>query len=153
MAAQPAAASRHRAGAANGTHADVRSFKSLGRMMAPLEAGVFVRRKPLSRLVAVLRFETPAVARHREAEAEVDQGYEYIDFDAERLPGRVDDRGLGRRQEIEDADDQDQAGILEEGDERIDQRRYDVPDRLRQDDQAVLFPVRQAKRIGGVVLA
>src|SRR3954454_15720721 len=97
-------------------------------------------------------FETPAVAGHREAEGEIDQRDEDIDLDAERLPGRIDDRGLGGGQEIEDADDEDQAGILEECDERIHQRRNDVPDRLRQDDQAVLLPVRQAERVGGVVL-
>src|SRR5258707_2892972 len=93
------------------------------------------RHNLLSRLVAVLCFETPAVAGHREAEGEIDQRDEYVDFDAERLPRRIDDRGLRGGQEIEDADDQDQAGILEEGDERVHQRRDDVSDRLRQDNQ------------------
>src|SRR5258705_12755197 len=91
------------------------------------------RREPLSRLVAILCFETPAVAGHREAEGEIDQRDEYIDFDAEGLPGRIDDRGLGGRQEIEEADDQDQAGILEECDERIHQWRDAVGGRLRRE--------------------
>src|SRR5699024_11457192 len=59
--------------------------------------------------------------------------------------GRIDDRGLRRRQQVEDADDQDQAGVLEEGDEGVDQRRDDVADRLRQHDQRVLLPIGRSE--------
>src|SRR4051794_20060776 len=69
------------------------------------------------------RLETPAVTRHREAEDKIDRGNEDVDLDRKLLPGRIDDRGLGRRQQVEDADDQDEAGVLEEGDEGVDQRR------------------------------
>src|SRR5581483_1123449 len=44
--------------------------------------------------------ELPAVARHRKAEHEVDHRDEEIDLDAEGLPGRIDDRGLGGGQEV-----------------------------------------------------
>src|SRR5262249_45659115 len=84
---------------------------------------------------------------------EIDQRDEDVDLDAKRLPGWVDDCGLRRCQEIEDADDQDEAGILEEGDEGIDQRWDHMPDRLRQNDQPVLLPIGEAESVGGFVLA
>jgi hypothetical protein len=67
-----------------------------------------------------------AVARHREAKGKIDRGDEDVDFDRKLLPAGIDDRGLGRRQQVEDTDDQDEAGVLEESNERIDQRRDDV---------------------------
>src|ERR1700761_6575146 len=73
-----------------------------------------------------LRLEMPAVARHGEAEGEIDQGYEDVDLDAEALPGRIDDGRLRGREQVEDADDQDEAGVLEEGDEGVHQRRNPV---------------------------
>src|SRR5690349_8389902 len=79
-----------------------------------------------------LPLQPPAVARHRKAEREIDHRHEHIDLDAELLPDRIDDRGLRRGQQIENADDEHEAGVLEEGDEGVHQRRDDVADRLRQ---------------------
>src|SRR5262249_35964855 len=100
-----------------------------------------------------LRFKMPAVARHGEAEREIDRRDKCIHFDAEGLPSGIDDRGLCRGEQVEDTDDQDEAGILEEGDEGVDQGRDAVPDRLRQYDQPVLLPIGEAERVGSFVLS
>src|SRR3954470_8676250 len=99
-----------------------------------------------------LRLQALAVFRHGEAEDEVDGADGQVDLDAEALPGRLDDRRLARRQQVEDADDQDEAGVLEEADEGVDQRRDHQAQRLRQDDEAGLLPVVQAERVGRLVL-
>src|SRR3977135_2400878 len=86
-----------------------------------------------------LRLKLPTITRHRKAERKIDQADEDVDLDAEGLPGGVDDRSLGGGQEVEDADDQHQAGILEEGDKSVHQWRDHMPDRLRQDDERVFL--------------
>src|ERR1051326_6649212 len=95
----------------------------------------------------------PAIARHGKAEAEIDQRDEDIDLDAECLPGGIDDGGLRRGEQVEDADDQDKAGILEEGDEGVDQRRDHMADCLRQDDQPVSLPIGEAERLASFMLS
>src|SRR6266576_5992847 len=108
----------------------------------------------MGRLVADLtgpahRFEAPAVARNGKAESEINQSHEQVDLDTERLPRGIDDGGLRCRQQVEDADDQDQTGILEERDERIHEWRDHMTDSLRQKDQTVFLAVREAERVGG----
>ncbi len=56
-------------------------------------------------------------------------------------------------EQVEHADDGDQAGVLEQADEGVDDARDDQLQRLRQDDQPHLLPVAEAERIGALVLA
>src|SRR5216684_8380813 len=98
------------------------------------------RKPPCPSRRLALRFKAPAVARDRKAETEINRSNEHVDFDAERLPGGIYDGGLRCRQQVENADDQNQTGILEEREERIHERRDHMPDGLRQDDQPVFLP-------------
>ena len=76
-----------------------------------------------------------AVARHEEAEDEVDHRGEDVGLDVEALPLRVGERRLGGAEQVEEADDDDQRGVLEHADEGVDQRRDHHRQRLRQHDQ------------------
>jgi hypothetical protein len=96
--------------------------------------------------------EAAAVFGHGEAESEIDHCQQDIHLGAEALPVRVGDGGEAGFQQVEDADDQHQRGVLEEADEGVDQRRDDQFQRLGQHDQKCLLPVRQAKRVGGLAL-
>src|SRR3712207_640270 len=100
-----------------------------------------------------LRLQVLAVLRHGEAEHEVDGAHRQVDLHAEALPRRLDDGRLARRQQVEDADDEHQRGVLEEADEGVHQRRDHQAQRLGQDDEARLLPVGQAERVRRLVLA
>src|SRR5688572_27641679 len=102
---------------------------------------------------ASFAFKAPAVARHGGAERKVHQRDENVRFDAEPGPRRLVERDLDRRQQVEQADDQHQRSVLEEGDEGVDQRRHRDAQRLRQDDEVRAAPVRQRERLRRVVLA
>ena len=67
--------------------------------------------------------ETLAVTGNGVAEREVDSGDEQVDLDTEPDPFGVDDDGLGGAEQIEEPDDRDERRVLEEGDERVDERR------------------------------
>src|SRR5919112_5465671 len=99
-----------------------------------------------------LRLQGLAVLRHGEAEHEVDGAHRQVDLDAEPLPRRLDNGGLARRQQVEDADDEHQRGVLKEADEGVHQRRDHQAQRLRQDDEAGLLPVGEAERVRRLVL-
>src|SRR5271165_28108 len=90
-----------------------------------------------------LALETAAVFRHGKAKYEVDDRQRDVDLVTEALPGRVGDRRGARLQQIENADDQHQAGVLEEADEGVNQGWDHHAQRLRQDDQEGLLPVAQ----------
>src|ERR1051326_8508414 len=90
----------------------------------------------MPRAAVQLRFQSLAVARHGEAEQEVNHRNDDEHLESERLPRRLEARGLPRGRQIEDADDQAEARVLEEADEGVHQRRNDEAQRLRQDDQA-----------------
>src|SRR6266436_8763667 len=111
------------------------------------------RKPPCPSRRLALRFEAPAVARDRKAEREINRSDEQVDLDAERLPDGIDDGGLRCRQQVEDADDQNQTGILEEREEGIHEWWDHMPDGLLQDDQSVFLPVREAERVGRLVLS
>src|SRR5882762_10839167 len=96
--------------------------------------------------------QSPAVQRHREAEREVDQRREEIGLDAVPAPRRILQRHLDRLQQVEQADDDDERGVLEEADDGVDQRRYRDAQRLRQDHGAGPLPVSQAERIRRFIL-
>src|SRR5947209_1112370 len=66
-----------------------------------------------------LALETLAIARHREAEHEIDGSGGDKDFQVEALPCGFDHRGFRGGQKIENADNEHKAGILEEADEGI----------------------------------
>src|SRR5882724_4304036 len=122
--------------------------------MSPLNtAGRHKRKAPCPSRRSGLRFEASAVAGHGKAESEINQSHEQVDLDTERLPRGIDDGGLRCRQQVEDADDQDQTGILEERDERIHEWRDHMTDSLRQNDQTVFLPVREAERVGCLMLS
>src|SRR5215813_9061605 len=105
-----------------------------------------------TRSLVELDLEILAVARHREAEAEVDEGGEQVDLAREARPVGIDQRLVGGVQEVEDADDQHQRGVLEEADEGVDQRRDHHAQGLRQDDQRRLLHVVEAHRVGRLEL-
>src|SRR5438309_2020660 len=96
--------------------------------------------------------QSPAVQRHREAEREVDQRREEIGLDAVSAPRRILQRHLDRLQQVEQADDDDQRGVLEEADDGVDQRRHRDAQCLRQDHRAGLLPVSQAHSIRRFIL-
>jgi len=56
-------------------------------------------------LPAQLRFQSLAVARHGEAEQEVNRRHDHEHLEPERLPGGLDDRCLRGGEQIEDTDD------------------------------------------------
>src|SRR5215813_3130786 len=106
-----------------------------------------------ARSLVELELEILAVARHREAEAEIDEGGEDGDLAREARPVGIDQRLVGGVEEVEDADDQHQRGVLEEADEGVDQRRDHHPQRLRQDDERGLLHVAQPERVGRLELS
>src|SRR5260370_24072931 len=127
---------------------------ALLRSCATLAAIVAFSWPPLAARSSVeLDLEILAVARHREAEAEIDEGGEQVDLAREARPVGVDERLVGAVEEVEDADDQHQRGVLEEADEGVDQGRDHHPQGLRQDDQQGLLHVVQAHRVGRLELA
>jgi len=101
----------------------------------------------LTRLV-LRGLQTPAVARHGEAKHEIDHPHHDIDLDAEALPGRIDNCGFCRGEQVEDPDDEDQTCILKECDEGIDKRRDDMAQRLRENDESGSLPIGEAKGLG-----
>src|SRR5262249_17055205 len=107
----------------------------------------FGKRLVLARLL-LRSLQTPAVTRHGEAKHEIDHPHHDIDLDAEALPGRIDDCGFCRCEQVEDADDEDQSCILEESDEGIDKGRNDMAQRLREDDESGPLPIGEAKSLG-----
>ena len=98
-------------------------------------------------------FDPPAVARHREADDEVDRRHEQLAFEEELAPVGVAQRELQRAGQVVQADDGDQRGVLEGADEGVDDRRHHQAQRLRQDDLALRLPVAQAERLRGLDLA
>ena len=77
-----------------------------------------------------------AVARHREAEHEIDGGDEELPFEEELAPVGVAQRELQRAGQVVEAHDRDERGVLERADERVHDRRNDEAQRLRQHDLA-----------------
>jgi hypothetical protein len=55
-------------------------------------------------------------------------------------------------EQVEQADDQDQACVLEQADERVDDARNDQLQRLRHDHQACALPEGQRHGIGCLIL-
>src|SRR5258706_3992660 len=81
-----------------------------------------VSRPPQYALRSAL-FQALAVARHCEAEGEVNRRSEQVSLDAESRPFGILQRDLDGAQEVEQPDDQHQRGVLEQADEGIHQRR------------------------------
>src|SRR5216683_1450622 len=126
---------------------------ALERSCAVAAMVAFSSRRLAARSLVELDLEILAVARHRVAEAEIDEGGEQVDLAGETGPVGIDQRLVGGVEEVEDADDQHQRGVLEEADEGVDQRRDHHAQRLRQDDQRGLLHVVQAHRVGRLELA
>src|SRR5262245_58736903 len=100
------------------------TFRSsiIGRLETALAVADIVFPRSAFMGVRKVGFDLLAVLRHGEAEDEVDDRDEDIGLDAEAAPGRLDGRDLGRAQQIVNADDNDQRGVLEHADEGVDQR-------------------------------
>src|SRR6185312_14238465 len=79
-----------------------------------------------------LALDALAELRHEEAESEIDQGGEQIDLGKFLAPQGILERRARRVQEIEEADQHDQRGVLEGRDADPDQRRNDQTQGLRQ---------------------
>src|SRR5438876_4807176 len=97
--------------------------------------------------------EMLAVFGHEEAEDPVDQADEEVRLPVEAAPVGVVERVGRRGQKVEQADDDDQRGILEGADEGVDQRRDHQGQRLRHDDEGCLARVAEAERVGRRELA
>src|SRR6056297_658803 len=98
-------------------------------------------------------FKVLAVSGDAKAEDPETERHKYIALDGNVLPGGIGHRRLNRSKNIEQADDQHQRGVLEQGNEGIHDARNDHLQSLRQDDQPRLAPVPQPQSIGGLVLA
>ena len=90
------------------------------------------------------RLQAFAVRCDRVAEREVDERNEHQALDVELPPLDVTRGEPNRAEQIEQADDDDEARVLEESDEGIDHRRDHELQRLRQDDEPHLVPVAQS---------
>src|SRR5260221_7523226 len=111
------------------------------------------RAKSLSRLPEQPRrgglrgaaFQALAVGRHRIAEREIHEAREQVGLNAEAGPRRILQGDLDGAEQVEQADDQHQGGVLEEADEGVDQRRDREAQRLRQDHVRGLLPGPEAE--------
>ena len=65
----------------------------------------------------------------------------------------VGEAELDDAEQVEDADDQHQARVLEQADEAVDDARDDDAERLRQDDEPHHLPIAEADRLRRLVLA
>src|SRR5437867_1836448 len=94
-----------------------------------------------------LFFDPLAVARHRETEDEVNQCDEEVALQLEGLPVgvRVDGHVQCAREFVQ-AHDAHQRGVLENGDEAVDDAGHHHGQRLRQHNLALGLPVRQSQR-------
>ena len=97
-------------------------------------------------------FKVLAASRHGEAEHEVDEGYDQEHLQPEALPCGIDDCRLAGRDEVENADDQDERRALEDGNRHVHEGRERVPQRLWQDDQRLRLPVAEAERSRSFIL-
>src|SRR3984957_14371289 len=88
------------------------------------------------------------VARHRVAAGEIDQRRERVAARARhrRRPGRILARGLDRLEEVEDADEEDEGGVLEQAHIVVEDVRDGDAQRRRQHDEAQRLPVAEPER-------
>src|SRR5690606_1893303 len=112
----------------------------------------FMFRSSMSTPGFQLALQMQRVAGNAETEDPVDRRRKYITLGGHAQPGRVRGGALDAVQEIEEADDDDQAGVLEQRDEGVDDAGNHQFERLGQHHQAHHAPVAQAQRLGGLVL-
>src|SRR6202022_1674652 len=93
-----------------------------------------------------LALEHLAVARHEEAEAEIDRRDKDVGLDGIAAPIGVGQCSIGGAKEIEQANDQDERGVLEGADKIVDQGRDHQRQSLRQHDEAGPPPIAQPQR-------
>ena len=93
-----------------------------------------------------------AIARHAETKNPVNQSSEDIAFCRHTQPGWVNRRLLHAAEQIEQADNDDQTGILKQGDNGVHQPRDHQLQGLRKNDQPLGFPVAQRQRLCCFVL-
>src|SRR5690606_33439541 len=79
-----------------------------------------------------LAFQMHGITRHAETEQPINQRGEYVALGRHAQPGRVARGALDAVEEVEQADDDHQAGVLEQCDEGVDDARNDHLQRLRQ---------------------
>ena len=84
-----------------------------------------------------------AVARHAKTKDPVDKGCKDISFCGHAQPDRVHGGLLHAAKEIEQPDDDHQAGIFEEGNDCVDQSRDNQLESLWKNDQPLRFPVTE----------
>ena len=95
-----------------------------------------------------LALDVLGIARHGETEDPVDQRQREVAGVAGLGAGPfgIVEARLHDAEQIEDADDRDEARVLEQADEVVDDAGNDDLQRLRHDDQAHHLPVGQANR-------
>src|SRR5262249_33273138 len=96
--------------------------------------------------------EAAAVAGHAEAADEEDDRREDVALLGEAQPGGILERLIHRTEQVDEADDGDQRGILEQVDDVVDDARHNDTQSLRQCHEQLHLPPSQAKRIGGLLL-
>src|SRR4051812_27664681 len=77
----------------------------------------------------------PAPAREGKAHEPVDRAGKSVGLHAFPDPGGVGERGLGDAEKVEDRDDEDKRGVLDERDELVRHRGQSDAQRLRQHDE------------------
>src|SRR3984893_1778206 len=95
-------------------------------MGSPAGVSIAVSVMPSRQLLALpslveLALEHLAIARHEEAEAEIDRRDKDVGLDGIAAPIGVVQCGIGGTEEIEQANDQDERGVLEGADKIVDQ--------------------------------
>src|SRR5688572_11263820 len=100
-----------------------------------------------------LALQIHAVARHREATREVDQGTEDVPFHLRADPVLVARPGTDDIEKIVEADDGYQRRVLGQADEVVDDTRNRDSQRLRHDDEPHHLPIAEAHRHRAFILA
>src|SRR3569623_19105 len=100
-----------------------------------------------------LALQIHAVTRHGEAEHPIDLGAERIALDLGAEPVGVPRARADDVQEVVEADDRHQRGVLRQADEVVDDAGNGDAQGLRQDDEPHHLPIAEAHRHGAFVLA
>ena len=101
------------------------------------------------------RFHVARVTRHQIAAEKIEDGGEGVAGGAgqRRRPFRIDARGLDGAQEIENTDDEDERGVLEQRDIAVDDIGNGDAQGLRQNDQPHHLPIAEPDRLRALILS
>src|SRR5260370_11514203 len=96
--------------------------------------------------------EASPVARHGEAADEEENRGEDIALLGQTEPGGILERLIDRAEEVDETDDGDERGVLEEIDDVVDNPRHDDAHGLRQGDEHLHLPPVETDRASGLLL-